>query len=76
MAKHVIDRLDRLDNLIRTKSTGTPQDLANKLNISRSTLYEYIGLLKSMGAPISFCRRRNSFYYEVEGKFHFNFKAS
>jgi len=73
MSKHFVDRLERMDYLIRTKATGTPAELADKLNISRRSVYDYINLLKEMGAPIAFCRKRKSFYYEAEGHFQFKF---
>jgi len=73
MPKNIINRLERLDYLIRVKATGTPGELACKLGISRSTLYEYINLLKDRGASITFCRKRSCFYYEEDGSFRFRF---
>jgi len=73
MSSHIIDRLERLDYLIRTKTTGTPDELAKKLGISRSQLYAYLSLLKDRGAPISFSRYRKCFYYRTEGRFFFNY---
>ena len=52
-----------MDDLIRRKATGTSKDFAKKLNISRSTLMEYIDFLKKMGAPIAYDKFRNSYYY-------------
>jgi predicted DNA-binding transcriptional regulator YafY len=73
MSKSIIDRLERLDYLIRIKATGTPTELSRKLNLSERCTYNYIDLLKQLGAPISYCRKRNSYYYEEHGRFHFNF---
>jgi predicted DNA-binding transcriptional regulator YafY len=76
MSKRIIDRLERLDFFIRTKATGTPEQLASKLGISRSTLYDYIAIMKQRGAPISFSRDRKCFYYKTEGRFRFTYSPA
>lgn len=58
-----IERIKAMDQLIQMKATGTSEEFAEKLNISRSTLMEYIDVLKQMEAPIAFDRFRNSYYY-------------
>lgn len=60
--KH-INRLNLLDTLISQKSTGTPIELANRLDISLSHLARIIDGMKEAGAPISFNRKRKSYYY-------------
>ena len=59
-----IDRLQRIDQLIRMESTGCPQELANKLDISVSTLYELLNCLKQFGAKIYYNRVKISYAYE------------
>ncbi|GAO41950.1 helix-turn-helix domain-containing protein [Flavihumibacter petaseus] len=76
MSQKVIHRIVRLDFLIRTKSTGTPKQLAKKLAISERTLYIYIAFLKQLGAVIRYCRSRNCYYYEEEGYFICGFVKS
>lgn len=76
MSKNIINRLERLDYLIRIKATGTPTELARKLNLSERCAYNYIDLLRQMGAPINYDRKRSSYYYEEHGRFHFNFLRS
>ena len=48
--KHFVDlaMMDRLDQLIRMKNTGTPYVLANRLGISQSVLSEYIAYMQRM----------------------------
>jgi Mn-dependent DtxR family transcriptional regulator len=58
--------VERVDQLIRLKATGTPDDLASKLNVTRSTVYEIIECMKAMDAEIKYCKSRKSFYYETE----------
>ncbi|TXJ22273.1 MAG: HTH domain-containing protein [Chitinophagaceae bacterium] len=75
MPQKIVERLERIDYLIKTKSTGSPAEFAVKLGISRSRLYEYLNLLKNKGAPIVFSRKRKCFYYETEGSFLITFIA-
>jgi len=39
------ERISRIDRLIRLKATGSPSDLAQRLQISESGLYRYIGYM-------------------------------
>jgi predicted DNA-binding transcriptional regulator YafY len=73
MPKEIICRLERIDHLIRSKATGTPVELASRLGLSERCIYNYISLLKDMGAPIKFCRLRNTYYYDSKGGFKFTF---
>ncbi len=43
-----LNRFLRLDQLIRLKATGTPKELAKKIGVSESALYEYINEMKEM----------------------------
>jgi predicted DNA-binding transcriptional regulator YafY len=58
-----IERLQRIDNLIRHKATGSPKELAERLEISESTLYEDMNDLRTMGAEIIYCRYYMSYKY-------------
>jgi len=73
MPMNYFSRLEHLDYLIRTKATGDPKALAKKLNISRRTVHDYIKILKSLGAPINYCRNRGTYYYNETGRFSFKF---
>lgn len=58
-----LERYKKLDDLIKNENTGSPIELANRLEISRSHLYRLIGILKDYGAEINYCRRNNTFRY-------------
>ena len=60
---HFFEKFIILEKLIRQGCTGTPDEFARRLSISRSTLYELIDELKSYGVEIKYSRRKNSFYY-------------
>ena len=70
-----ISRLERIDYLIRKKATGTPEELAQRLGIHVSKVYETISYLKSLGAPISYSIDRQSYYYQSPGGFSFRFNS-
>jgi predicted transcriptional regulator len=70
-----VDNLKRIDRLTRMKATGTPNEFAKKLNVSPSTLYEYMLLMKnSLNAPIEYCRVRKSYYYKKDGGLNLGFR--
>ncbi len=58
-----LQTIDRVHSLINRKATGTADDLASKLNVSRRCVYDIINLMKMMGAPIEFCTSRRTYYY-------------
>lgn len=61
-----LKRLDRLSNLIRRKATGPPSELARKLGVSRSTVFNLLRELEILGAEITYCKERRSYVYKVE----------
>ena len=69
-----LECIERVDGLIRRKSTGRPRELANRLSISESGLYELLNTMKSMGAPIYYCTRRGSYCYQNRTYFTYGFK--
>ncbi len=58
-----IHLLRRLDGLIQRKATGMPCELADRLNVSRASLFRYLNELKNLGAPLEYCRLRRSYFY-------------
>jgi hypothetical protein len=70
-----IDRLKRMDDLIRRKATGTPDEFAERLHISPSQLYADLNEMRALGAPIQYCSTRKSYFYELEGKLVIDFST-
>ena len=63
----------RLNELINSEQTGSPKELASKLDISIRTVYNYIAFMKKeMKAPIIYDFQRLSYVYEEECEFNFN----
>lgn len=58
-----IARLQRMDLLIALKATGSPEEFASKMNLSRSTLFETLQEMKGMGVDIRYSNIRETYYY-------------
>lgn len=58
-----LNTIQRIDQLIRLKATGSARDLASRINVSKSTVYEILDVMKIMGAEIEYCPKRKSYYY-------------
>ena len=69
-----LKQIERIDNLIRRKSTGTPKELAVRLKISERALYHCLDLMKDMKAPVYYCSSQQSYCYEYKGSFVFGFE--
>ncbi|HPR13647.1 MAG TPA: HTH domain-containing protein [Bacteroidales bacterium] len=65
-----IRRIERLDLLLRRRATGTPEELAERLGISVSQVYQVIRLMKDeLKAPIYYSRVDRSYCYRNNVKF-------
>lgn len=61
-----IARLQRMDLLIAMRATGSPDEFAIKMNLSRSTLFEMIQEMKGLGVDIRYSSLSSSYYYADE----------
>lgn len=59
-----LDSLEYLKILIEKENTGSTNELAFKLGVSRRTLFNYIEILKNQGFNIKFCRYRQTYYFD------------
>ena len=59
-----VDRIKRLDSLIRHKATGSPEELADRMDVSRATIFRHLDDLRSVGAPIAYEKDRQTYYYD------------
>jgi hypothetical protein len=69
-ATKYLERIERIDALIRRQNTGTPKNLADKLEISERQVYNCIEELRNLGLPIEYCRNRQTYYYGEALKLH------
>ncbi|PKV48541.1 hypothetical protein ATE84_0541 [Aquimarina sp. MAR_2010_214] len=68
-----IELIERVDQLIRLQATGSPDDLAYRLGISKTKLYRIINTMKSLGAPVEYDITIQSFVYAEAVGFTFGF---
>jgi len=64
-------QLERVDSLIRRKGTGSPEQLARRLDLSKRQVHRLINDLRAMGLPIRYCRERQSYLYASPVKWEF-----
>ena len=46
--------IQRIDHLLRTRATGTPVQLAERLGINERKLYRLMGEFRDQGFPIAY----------------------
>jgi len=71
-----LQRIERIDQLIRLNATGTPKELAERLGVGETVLYETLALMKQYGAPIYYDKGMQSYYYKEPCTFEFTFKKN
>jgi predicted DNA-binding transcriptional regulator YafY len=58
-----LDRIILMNKMVKRGSTGTPEEFAQQLGVSRTSLYELIYELRLRGAPIKYSKSAKTFYY-------------
>jgi predicted DNA-binding transcriptional regulator YafY len=59
-------RIERLVVLISLTNTGTAEELARKLGVSRRTVFNDLDFLKGRGCQIVFHHSASSYHFEVK----------
>lgn len=59
-----LDHIRMMHKLVSMQRTGTPEEFANYLGVSRSSMYELINELRSRGAPILYSKSAKTFFYK------------
>jgi hypothetical protein len=67
------DLINRVNKLIQRRGTGSPDQLAARLKISKATLFRLIDTMKELGAPIVYDFLVQTYTYEYEVDFMFGF---
>ncbi|MBP8994197.1 MAG: HTH domain-containing protein [Bacteroidales bacterium] len=70
-----INRLKRIDHLIKLQITGSPKELAEKLEISERQIYRYLDNLQELGAIIEFDKSQNSYVYTSDKEILITFSS-
>ncbi len=69
-----LKKIERIDRLIRLEATGRPHSFAVKMDVSESTLYELLKIMKNMGACIHYDKLKETYYYTQPVKFEYGFQ--
>lgn len=59
-----LERLQYIHTLIEKECTGSPCELASRLNISERSIYNHIDYLRDFNAIIAYDRGRKTYYYK------------
>jgi hypothetical protein len=59
----IVERLSRIDNLIRNRKTGNSNELAKTIRLSRSQIFNYLDYLKDMRVEINYNKTARSYEY-------------
>lgn len=71
-----VDRLKRMDDLIRRKATGNAKEFSRKINISQSQLFAELKEMRELGAPIEYCTVTKSYFYSKDCRLILDFVES
>lgn len=58
-----IYRRQKMHQLLLHSNTGTPEEFAMKLHVSKRQLYNLLDELRGLGASISYSRKSKTYYY-------------
>lgn len=58
-----MERLKRMNQLIKRERTGAPEEFARSLRISRRQLFNYLDEIKSLGAEVGYSKIKRSYYF-------------
>jgi biotin operon repressor len=72
--EHYLNKLEAIDQKIRLKASGSPEQFAASLGMSKASLHRYLDFLKDYGAPIIYDVRIKSYAYEYDVNIQFQFK--
>lgn len=73
--KHYL-KLLILHEHIKNENTGKPCSLGSRMGVSRRTFFYMVDDLREMGASISYCRKRQTYYYEQDFELHIDYKVT
>lgn len=70
------NQLANIHQLVEKQLKGTPDEFANRLGISKSSLYNYFDQLKQLGAEIKYCRSCMCFKYTNNFRLKITFETN
>ncbi|MBI9063810.1 MAG: HTH domain-containing protein [Marinilabiliaceae bacterium] len=71
-----IQLMERIDYLVKQRATGSPQELANRLSVSKASLHRVLEVMKELGAPIEYNIIHKSYVYSEAVNFFCDFYSN
>ncbi|MGB3465581.1 MAG: hypothetical protein WBA74_09935 [Cyclobacteriaceae bacterium] len=66
-----IKRIDQMTTLITKNATGTRKEFARKLEISESSLFNYLRLIKGLGREVKYNYFKNCYHFTDKRRMKF-----
>lgn len=63
-----IEKLQKINQIIENAASGNSMELAEKIGISRSHLFNFFDELKALGADVEFNKKTGSYHYKNKVK--------
>lgn len=74
MISDILKSLQKINEHILRENTGCSHALALKMRLTDRTLFAHIKLMKELGCPIWYCRKKKTYMYTSAGSFSIGFK--
>lgn len=58
-----LERLTRINRLVREEKTGTPEEFASCLHIGKRRLFDLLDELRTMGVQIDYSKQRRTYFF-------------
>ena len=68
-----IQIIERMDQRIRMRATGNPDEFALRMDMSKTKIYRMIRIMKKLHAPVEYDITEQSYVYANEVGFTFGF---
>ena len=56
------EKLIRIQELAKRNATGSPKELAERINVSERTLFRLVQNIKEQGVQIEYCRKISTYF--------------
>lgn len=75
MIQKLVNRFAYLDALLKKRATGTPKELAKRLDLTERAWYKLRDeLINDLNVPIAYDAHARTYYYQQEGQLLFTFQ--
>ena len=64
-----IQKIKHFIYLVKKGRTGSPEEVAKKIDVSERMIYNYVGILKNeFNVPIDYNRYKKTYFFQESGK--------